>query len=302
MPMLKEGWAEALEPGIRKWFYLGYNRRPSLIPTFFNMPPSQKDSEHHHGAGNVGVDAWDHFKKTKDPATVDNDAGYKKTFTHETYMVEYPVEVEMMEDNLYSDVLRPVQKLGDSARKKRERDAASVFNNAFSGSFVGADAVALCSDSHPHSPTKSGTTQDNNFALTLNPTNVETIRQAMIAWTDDVGEPADIIPNLLLVPVALENEARIITETMNKVGSMDNDINPQEGRFSYLVWNRLTDSNAWFMIDTMAMKDMLFWYDRVPLSIELDRVEKRAFAFYNARMRYSFGWDDWRWIAGSNPS
>jgi hypothetical protein len=55
------------------------------------------------------------------------------------------------------------------------------------------------------------------------------------------------------------------------------------------------------MADTNLMKQSLIWFDREPLSIVLDRVEQRSWAVYNARMRYSYGWRDWRWIVGSTP-
>lgn len=299
--MIKEGWAAALEPGIREWFFLGANRRPSLVPQMFDVINSTKSSEHFNGIGAISPDAWELYSKTGVVPTVDMSAGYKATFTHKTYLLELPVQYELIEDSLYREVTDAATRLGDSAALKREVDGASVFNNAFSTSFVGPDAVALCSNTHPGGP-EGGVSQDNNFTLALSRDNVKTLREAMQGFTDDKGNLVAVTPDTLLVPPALEDDALVIAQSVLDPTSANNAVNPMRGRFNVVTWHYLTDSNAWFMIDSMLMRQSLKWINRVALDIRLDRVEKRAYAFYNARMRYSFGWTDWRWVAGSNPS
>lgn len=301
MPLIKDDWAYALEPGIREWFNVGYSRRPSLIQTLFNVLPSERDSEYFHSFGAISPDAWLNFEKSGQVSAVSYDKGYRTTFTHKEFIVELPIRRTFLEDNLYGNIIEPVQQLGDSAALRRETDASSVFNNAFSTSYTGGDAKPLCEDNHPNGPHKSAV-QDNEYALSLTADNVETARQAMMAYTDDVGELVGVMPNLLLVPPELENQAKIITQTEFSVGNANNDVNPQQGRFSYLVWHYLTDANAWFMIDTNLMRRSLVWFERVPLSINLKAGDTTVFATYIARMRYSYGWRDWRWILGSNPS
>ena len=302
MAMIKDQWAESLEPGIREWFSVGYNRRAALREQLFNVQTSNKSAEHLHSFGAIGIDAWDNFENQGIISTVDYDVGYKTTFTNVTKALRVKIQREWVEDNLYNQVIAPVQQLGDSAALKMETDAASVFVNATSASHLGGDGVALASDSHPHSPAKSGTTQDNNYALALSATNVATVREAMMAFTDDAGGLVGVMPDLLIVPPELEDTAKTITQTMGLVSSMDNDINPQFGRFRYVVWHYLTDANAWFMVDSNLMRQSLHWFNRVPLSIRLESTDTTVFATYVARMRYSYGWSDWRWVGFSNPS
>jgi hypothetical protein len=46
----------------------------------------------------------------------------------------------------------------------------------------------------------------------------------------------------------------------------------------------------------------LYWFNRDPLSI-LPKVEdKTVAATWVAYMRYSYGWSDFRWVYGNNPS
>lgn len=302
MTMIEARWAEALEPGIREWFFNGYTGRPAIGGSIYNVQASSKFEEHFRSFGGISVDVWDIYRSTHLVPSAAYAPGYKTTITAQEFSVDFPVEKSLIEDNLYSDVINPMQALGDSAALKREMDAASVFNNSVSASFLGADGVALLSNSHPNSPDSTGT-QDNLDALSLTVANVETVRLKMMGFKDDRNNLAGVIPNLLLVPPALENAAKEITETPLQVDTANNTINPQFGRFSYLTWHYLTDSNRWYMIDTIKMKQSLYWFNRVPTNIILEASKTTStVAVYNARMRYSYGWRDWRWVNGSEPS
>lgn len=300
--LISENWADALDPIVRKWFEQGYARRPQLLAALFNVQTSQRAYEEVSGVGAVGIDAWENYEMTGVVSEVDFDQGYKSTFTHKEYPLKIGIKSKLLADNNFAEIMNIPTKLGDSAALKREVDAASVFNNAFSDTFAGADSVGLCSDAHPYSPTKTGSTQDNEFTLALTKDNVGAIREAMMAFTDDNGNKVAVTPNLLLVPPALEDEALVIARSLNDPTSANNAINPQAGRWQVQPWHFLTDANAWFMIDQALMKMALEWFDRVPLGINPMVEDKTIEAHWIAYMRYSFGWSDWRWVAGSNPS
>jgi phage major head subunit gpT-like protein len=300
--IISENWADALDPIVRKWFEQGYQRRPSLIETLFNVQGSSRAYEEVSGIGAVGIDAWNQWENAGAVGQADFDQSYKKTYTHREYPLELQISRKFLDDNNFRAITDPALRLGDSAALKREVDGASVFNNAFSGSFLGADGVALCSDSHPYNPSKTGTVQDNNFALALTKDNVATIREAMMAFTDDNGNKVAVTPDTILVPPGLEDEGLEITKSLLDPNTANNTINPQAGRFSVLTWHYLTDTNAWFMIDSNLMRMSLDWFNRVPLGINPKVEDKTLVATWVAYMRYSFGWSDWRWVCGSNPS
>ena len=70
-----------------------------------------------------------------------------------------------------------------------------------------------------------------------------------------------------------------------------------------IVWDYLSDTNNWFMIDSMLAKMYLNWYDRVPMEFAMDPTSDFSLeARFRGYMRYSYGWDDWRWIYGHNVS
>jgi hypothetical protein len=302
MPQTSAQWAELLAPGIREWFSIGQQQRPSLIPQLFNVQTSESAYEQFMSYGTISPDAWDEFSTSGRVPQVMFNKGYKSTFTHKEFVVEYQVAKSLIEDNKYQQVMGDVVQLGDSAQLKREMDAMKVFINAASGTYPGADAVPLCDNSHPASPENASVTQDNLDALTLTAANVETIRQKMLAVKDDKGNLAGIQPDLLIVAGGgtLENDAKIVTQTDQKVGSTDNDINPQKGRFGYIVLPGLTSATQWFMVDSVRMKQSLYWFDRIPLGINPKVEDKTVFATWIARMRYSYGWRDWRWVNRGN--
>lgn len=305
MPLVSDRsglWADALDPIVRKWFEQGFARRRSLIPTLFNVQGSERAYEEISSVGAVGIDQWDLYEQSGQIPSADFDQGYKKTYEHLEFVMDMQIERKFYDDNNFSEITRIPMRIGDSASLKREIDAAAVFNNAFSDTYAGADAVGLCSTAHPYSPQKTSATQANEGTYSLTKTNVGLVRQAMQAFTDDTGNLVAVTPDTLLVPPELEDAALVIAGSPDDPTTANRAINPQSGRFNVQIWHYLTDSNAWFMIDSNLMKQSLDWFNRVPLSI-LPKVEdKTVIATWRAYMRYSLGWSDWRWVYGNNPS
>lgn len=302
MTMISENWADALDPIVREWFEVGFARRTPLAPRMFNVMGSTRAYEEISGVGAIGIDMWEQWEQSGTVATASFDQAYKTTFTHRELPIKIPLRRKLLADNQINLAQLTVEGMGDSAMVKRETDAASVFNNAFSGSFLGADGVALCSNSHPYSPQKTGSTQGNNDTLSLTKTNVGAVRERMMAFTDDNGNKVAVTPDMILVPPGLEDEALEITRSIGDPDSDTNKINPQSGRFQVVTWHYLSDSNAWFMIDSALMKRSLFWFNREPISVQPMVEDKTVVAHWIAYMRYSYGFADWKWIYGNNPS
>jgi hypothetical protein len=81
----------------------------------------------------------------------------------------------------------------------------------------------------------------------------------------------------------------------------NNAINVHQG-MQVLVWPELTDTNAWFLVDTTMAQRYLKWYDRVGVEFAAEQSFDTMMRKYRGYMRYSFGWSDFRWIYGSNAS
>jgi phage major head subunit gpT-like protein len=303
MPMISDNWADLLNPIVRKWTDVGFARRPSLLQKFYNVQSSTRAYEEISAIGAIGVDAWNDYNKSGVIPEVDFNQGYKKTYTHIEYPLDFSIERKLIDDNNYPEVFRVAQRIGDSSSLKREIDRASTWNNGFNDTFAGADGVGLLSTAHPFSPSNTGSTQSNEFTLPLTAANLETVRVAMMGFTDDNGNIVAVNPNVLHVPRQLENTARIITASLNDPDTANNAINPQQGRWTVEVDHYLTDANAWFVEDSTLRQMHLDWFDRVPFGVKMrDGDDRTVRSYWRAYQRYSFGWSSWIWIAGSNPS
>jgi len=295
---ISEQWANLLEPGLRSIFNKQRDAliAESRIPMLFNQMSSQKAQEHFLGVGGFGD--WVEYD-----GTIDYDdfvQGYKTTLTHVEYTKGFKVERKLVDDDQYSIINQRPKGLATGAVRTQEKHAASVFNNAFSGSYVGADSVALCG-SHPYSPTNA-TTHSNAGTTALSYDAVVATRKLMRAFVDDRGEMITVVPRHLLVPPELEDTAWTIVNSMNKPGTADNDGNYVRSQgWEVIVWDYLTDANNWFMIDKTLADQHLMWIDRVPLEFTMDPTgDFNLESKFRGYMRYSYGWSDWPWVYEHN--
>lgn len=294
-------WDTLVTPIIYHHFDVGMNRIPSMRSRLFNVQGSLLAEEKGTGIGGFSVDAWNQYAKSGEKGTLDLNQLYTKTYTHVEYPVKLRIEKRLLLNDQYGIINQMVRRAGMSAEQKMEIDAASILNNAFDSGFAGADAVALCSASHPHSPHAPGSTQSNTGTLALTETAVSSTRVTMMRYKDDKNNEVGLMPNELWVPPELEDKALKIVRSTNEPGSANNDANAQAGRWTVVPWQRLTGTKAWFMVDSAWRQEVVNWYNReviVPMLI----AEDTTHLTYEFKLHYSFGFDDWRWIFGHNPS
>jgi len=295
---ISEQWAELLEPGLRAIFEVQREAlaAASRVPALFNVVPSTKAEEHDLGMGGFGD--WPEYEgaiEYDDPEQL-----YKTTFTHKEYVKAFKVERKLVDDDQYNVINRRPRGLALSAMRTREKHAASVFNNAFSDTYAGGDAVGLLSSAHPASPANTSTTQENEGTTALSYDSVIETRRLMREFEDDRGQLIPINPQLILVPPELEETANAIVNTMNKVDVADyHDSLVQRRGIGFLVWDYLTDANNWFLIDVPMAKMYLLWLNRKDLEFSMDPTSDFSLeARFRGYMRYSYGWSDWRWVYG----
>lgn len=318
LPALRGGvereahWSELVAPGLTEAFFEGYfddGRRASLIPEIYGLRTSERAWEEFLGVGAVPTAGWREFEKTGRVSYADRAKGFEKRFAHAEFAQGMTVERKMVDDELYGMLNDEASGLGDSAFRIREEGAASVFNNAFTDTgtnpdgmpLAGADNVGLCSTAHPLSREDSAT-QSNEGVRALTRGNIGLTRQDMQAWTDDTGGQLSVHPDEILVPPELEDDAAIIARSSLDPDSANNAINPQAGRYRNVVWHYLTDPNAWFLMDSARRRRSLLWFDRIPLEFAREADFDTLQAKFRGYMRYSYGWRQWQWIYGNNPS
>ena len=308
MPLTAGNFADLLKPGLKRIYDIGMSRPRPIMEMLFGVESSTRFQEEYQGMGAQGlVPPFD--------GTVpyhDFDASYRTDIRNYEFAMGVQVERRLVDDDQYGQIRRRAGSMSDSFNNTIEQDAVNVFINGFTDSGTnrmgastnGADDVGLLSAAHPHSPANSSTTQANEGTLALNIDNLDTTRQAMRSFTDDAGQLLGINPNMLLVPPELERQAtQIVSErAIYEPNSAQYDVNMMSGRFQPVVWDRLTDPNAWFLIDSNLMKQHLIWQWRIRPEFSTADDFDGLTAKFRGYMRYGIGWTDWRWVYGQNPS
>jgi len=308
MPLTSGNFADLLKPGLKRVFDLAMSRPRPMMEMLFGQEASTRFEEQYQGMGAQGlVPPFD--------GTVpyhDFDAGYRTDIRNYEFAMGMQVERRLVDDDQFNQIKRRASNMADSFNTSIETDAANIFINGFTDSGTnrmgastnGADSVGLLSTAHPHSPANTNNTQANESTLALTLDNLDTTRQAMRNFTDDRDQLLGVTPDLLLVPPELERTAtQLVSErAIYEPGSAQYDLNIFSGRFRPVVWDRLTDANAWFLIDSTLMKQHLIWQWRIrPEFAEAEDFDGLT-AKFRGYMRYGIGWTDWRWIYGQNPS
>lgn len=292
---LRASFGDILEPGFRKIFNDRYQEIPEMFSSIFRVNSSEKNLETDSAVSGFGM-----LQQTGEGEPIqyeDPVQMYDVSYVHLKYTKGFKVSEELFEDDLYNVMNRKPAALARSARRTAEYYAATVFNNAFSTSYLGGDGKPLASTSHPRSD--GGTAQSNASAtgIILNDDNLETAMLAMRSQLDDKGMKIQARPDTLLVSPALEREARILVESTGRTDSADNDINTYKGKLNVKVWDYLTSDTAWFLIDSGLHE--LNWFWRVRPEFSQDTSFDTGMALYKVRARFSKGWSDWRGVWGS---
>jgi hypothetical protein len=282
-----------LVPGLNALFGLEYKRYPEEHKEIFQIENSERSFEEEtkiSGFGPAPVKpegsaiAYDEAQET-----------YTSRYTHETIAIGFSVTEEAFEDNLYDSLsARYTRALARSMAHTKQVKAASVLNNAFSGSFNGGDGQPLCSTSHPL--VLGGAFNSNTTATPadLNETSLENAAIQIAGWLDDRGLLIAAKPRKLIVPAAQSFTATRLLKSQYRPGTADNDINAiftngtvPEG---YFVNHWITDPKTWYLVTDVP--NGLKHFIRVPLKPDNDGDFDTGNLRYKARERYSFGWSD----------
>jgi len=294
MTMLAENFGDLLDMRFRKIFEMTLHERsqPSMLPMLFREESSTKNYEMMSGVGggaDVGV-----FGGSLDYDSI-SQLWDKQTFFPERAK-GMKVQRKLYDDDLSGIMNQRPRVMATDVARTVEKMGAEIFNGAFTGT-DGPDAQPLCSSSHPYSP-DDATTWDNAGSSALDATSIEATRQ--IGHTSiftDKGELYEVNYDLILCTVAKEEKAYEVIKSSGKVDTPNNNVNFHQGRYKLAVWDRLTSSYPWFMIDSTLLKEYFIHWNRVAPEFNYDRdfdnyVSKwsvyfrKAFAFYDPRPVY----------------
>jgi hypothetical protein len=280
---------------------MGVNMIPSVIPALYNVQTSNSAFEYFLGLEGTDVEGWNVYKDTGISAYADFDRGFPKTFQHFNYTRKFKLLQDYIEDGTLNNAAAvALRGMGISAAQKRETDAASTFIYAFTASapYLGPDAVALCSATHPFSASNAAT-YDNTGTEAFSYQALTNARQNLRNLADGVGNPLMRNGTLVLHPIELQKPVDEVLGASGKPGTGDNDGSSARG-FTGLAWDFLTNATDWWLIDPVWAKQSLFWFNRVPLGAPMIVEQATTHVVYEFRMRYSWGFIDPRFVYGND--
>lgn len=298
---ISSDWADLLVPGLRTVFMNSYDMMGEEFSKIFKVKTSKQATEKELGMG--AFTPWVERINDTDNVTYQKiNEGLLRTFTHKEFASGFSVGKRLYEDELYGVINKMAEDLGNAGKTKVETDAASIFNSGFSYSATAGDVnnnydgKALFASDHPYEGGKAGT-QSNLITGALSDTKLKEAITSMRTLLDNGGKKIIFTPDTIVVPPQLEWLAMELTKSAQKVGTSDNDINTLAGRLKVVVYDYLTDSDAWFVLDSRRHGLNFFW--RVNPEFDKAKDSDNFVAKYNGRMRYSYGISDWKGICGS---
>lgn len=291
---LAANWPDLLEKDFRKIFQDQYQVLPMMVPDLFNIQTSDAAFEKSSAVGQVP----DFIEFTGKVQEVSPTQGYDKTYTFTEYAAKIEIQRKLAADDQYRVMSRYPKNLSTSASRSREKLGANLFELAFTYEPADGDGAELCASDHA-SNVGGVATQSNEGTTALSATGVETVRLNMYDVRDDIGEKISLNPDTLIVPRALEQTGWEIINTKGKVDTANNNANFHQGKYKLVVWDRLTDTNNWFMSDYGMQKDVLLWWNREPVQFFQDKDSNTMVAIYLGYYRVGIGWDDWRFVYGN---
>lgn len=297
--MTRNSLTYAVDQAIAAVVFDEFMTEPRLVPELYQMRTSDSASETEGSFGTLGV--WDTKQEGQSPPEDQIQQQFKKTFTHDAKAKKVLMSRELIEDQRWGLVEDIGMEIGASAALTFETDGAALFNDIASGVlYKSEDGKSIANAAHTNA--QGGNSQSNTGTNTLNFAGLDTTRLAMKAFTNYRGDKMTVIPDELLVPDALEEKSWELVRSVGKPEGANNELNYYNGRFRLYVWHFLTDTNAWFMMDSRMRRRSLRWYQRISVEVFGDGDLFAGSRRMGGYTRYSNGCTDWKWVFFNNPS
>mgnify|MGYP003571259375 CR=1 FL=1 len=260
------------------------------------------------------------FQAKTEGAVATQDAfseGYEKFVQHITFALEVEISKELKDDNMIDDAKQKVINLVQAYKRTRAKLITEALTGAVGAatsiSFNGAtidittgDGLALFNEQHTLKNV-SGATQCNYFSDVLgNTTDVlNKAANKMRNFKDDRGEVLGFTADTIVVPgndPEYEDFVKRVIGSDGEVGSNNNDINTQRGKWKIVVdplWTPANISATYHPIIIMSSEAMKAlqgtkFYDRTDLDVAADEDVHSRNLTYNGFARMSVTFPNWR--------
>ncbi len=302
-PHTSGAFGDLLDPRFQKIFFDQYADLPTMLTSVYtNVPTNGRNDMKWSQVGTLPD--WSAFSGTVDYKS--SAQGFDTTATPLEFASGIQVERKLFDDDQYNIMDARPRSLATSAARTREKHGARLFTNAFSVDalfYTGGDGQALCSNSHTtNSGASTASGFDNLGTSALTATAVAANRIQMRGFRGDQAERISVTPDELWIPIDLFEEAFEIVNSLGKLETANNNRNVHQGVYNIFEWNYMSDTNDWFMSDSVFRKQSVFWTDRVAIEFAFAEDLDTLVAKWRGYMRYATAQTDWRWVKGSQVS
>lgn len=253
---------QSMLPAIDEVVMTKYSRFPEEFSDVFRMETSSRSIEQ-----TTEVTGFGQFAVVPEGDTTRYDEAlpaFNKTYTHGQYSLGFRVTKVSMDDDRFGVVKKLSTELGRSASETKEVTAANVFNTGFT-STTGPDGKALFDTAHP---LINGATQTNRLSYATDPdvTSIQLVLRDMRLTVDHRGKKQRIPPKKAIFPPNLEFIGAELLGGDTRPDTANRTINAFRRRSgmpsfdSWMVWDYLTDSDAWFVQADVEDTELRFYW------------------------------------------
>ena len=229
---------------------------------------------------------------------------YNYVIVNKSYESTVAVKRDDIEDDQLGIYKAQAEGAGHAAKQWPDELVYGAVNNSFTKKCY--DGKPFVASNHPNGKSvasNKGTKKLSVETFAKAQASYGAARTAMMSLKDEEGRPLNVRPNILLVPPALEAVANSL---MNLDKLEDGKPNPYKGTAKVKVSGRLTDPNAWFLLDTTKpLKPFIYQPRKKPnfvqqTSTDSDAVFMEGEFKFGAEARGEAGFGHWQLVFGSD--
>lgn len=291
----------AMFSGFHAKFREGYQAATPVYERLATMAPSTGEQETYAWMADVP-----RFREWLGERTYNNLAAHNYTLLNKDWEDSFAVPRNKIEDDSYGIFGSRFQALGEASRLWPDDMLLTALE---------AGDTSLCYDGqyffdtdHPTNlfDVNMGTQANLLTGAALTQTTYYAAKAAMQKFKSESGEKMGIIPDLLIVPPALEKTAKEIikADTIAQVFGSNTAAaapsNVSKGDVDVMVWERLTSDTTWYLLCTKKpVKPFVFQQRKAPEFVDKgtdsrdEDVFKRKQFLYGADSRGNMGYSLW---------
>jgi phage major head subunit gpT-like protein len=251
------------------------------------------------------------LRKWEGERQVQNAKAYSYSLTNEKYELTLGIPVEDFEDDQLGVYMATIDDMGEQAKLwPDDLTFAAIRAGESNAGYDGQNFFSTAGHA-----LKSGVTIRNLFASTaLTRDNYAAIRETMQSWTGEDGESLRVVPDLLVVPPALEQVGReiLMAQYLDNTGGTATKSNVWMGTADLLVVPQLStaaggdDASYYLLCTKRAVKPFLFQLRKAPqfaqkTNLSDESVFNEDQLTYGVRARGAAGYGPF-WLAAKGKS